>query len=359
MALALPGPATAAAAWATSERLPDRVAATCLYDSAGWLRAWERVALERRTRHAYVTTAAPAGASAVLPLYEVVLSPFWAGYEAQCGLLGRFGGPVVFAGSPYSMYAKRGTVDAPLAIGAHATAMAWIAEGPGEVLVAPNVTAAGVRDWVSAAGPPVGTVLLERTYSADLPEDFADYLARLPSKLRRDVERRLRRSRERGLRVGVVEGPQARALVPAAHRLTTGASAKNDWPALFDEAALERLLDVPGALLATAYAEDRLLGAFLGFRSGTEITFMCGGVDYASLPEWSTYVALVYRLTEWACEQGIRRIEWGRDNYRFKERHRLVGTDLWALVYAPGARRDLAGALDRMHRVLSAHIEGA
>src|SRR5205814_1781308 len=156
----------AASGWSLSDRLPERVAASCLYDSAGWLRAWEAIGIERRTRHAYVS-AGPAGAhgSPVLPLYEVTMSPFWHGYEAQVGLVGRFGRPVVFAGSPYSMYSTRGPVPAALARGAHTTAMEWIETGAAEVLVAPNLTDEGVADWVAAVGPPVGRVLLERTYS--------------------------------------------------------------------------------------------------------------------------------------------------------------------------------------------------
>jgi hypothetical protein len=344
--------------WTLSDRLPGRVAASCLYDSAAWLRMWETIAIERRTRHAYVS-AAPArseeGAS-VLPLYELTRSPFWNGYEEQVGLVGRFGSPVIFAGSPYSMYAKRGPVPAALARGAHATAMEWIDDGEAEVLVVPNVTGEGVYDWLAAAGAPVGKVLLERTYSCDLSGDFPDHLSRLTTKVRRDVERRLRRSHERGLRVRMLEGAQARALVPAAFPLTVDTSDKNDWPALFDEDALYRMLRVPGAMLAAAQVEDRLVGAFFAFRHGPDVTFMCGGVEYSSLHELSTYVALMYRATEWAYERGVRRIEWGRDNYRFKERHGLTGTDLWALVYAPGPRPELSAALSGMHSVLSAYI---
>jgi len=249
-----------------------------------------------------------------------------------------------------------------LARGAHATAMEWIAGGAAEVLVVPNLTAEGAADWVAAAGPPVGTVLLERTYSCELAGDFGDHLAWLDGlnhKLRRDVERRMRRAAERGLRVRVAEGADAHALVPAAYPLTVSTSDKNDWPALFDEQALHGMLRVPGAMMLAGEVGDRLVGAFFAFRRGTEVTFMCGGVDYATLTELSTYVTMMYLAIQWACEQGMRRIEWGRDNYRFKERHGLAGTDLWALVYAPRPRPDLSAALAGMHRVLSAYIEAA
>ncbi|HSV67712.1 MAG TPA: GNAT family N-acetyltransferase [Mycobacteriales bacterium] len=344
--------------WSLSDRLPELVAASCLYDSAGWLRAWETVGIERRTRHGYISTE-PAGAqgSSVLPLYEVTMSPFWHGYEVQVGLVGRFGQPVIFAGSPYSMYSKRGSVPVALARGAYTTAMEWIGTGAAEVLVAPNLTDEGVAGWVAAVGPPVGTVLLERTYSTELSGGFSDYLNRLAPKIRRDVERRLRRGYERGLRVRMIDGPEAHALVPAAFPLTVDTSDKNDWPALFDEEALHGMLRVPGAMMLAAQVDDRLVGAFFAFRRGAEVTFMCGGVDYPMLKELSTYVALMYGGTEWAYEHGMRRIEWGRDNYRFKERHGLTGTDLWALVYAPSPRPDLSAALTGMHEVLSAYIE--
>lgn len=350
---------TVSEGWTFGDRLPARVAASCLYDSAAWLRGWERIGVERRTRLGYVSAEPGPDGAPVLPLYEVTMSPFWHGYEAQVGLVGRFGSPVVFAGSPYSMYSKRGSVPAALAAGAHATAMEWIGTGAARVLVAPNLTAAGVADWVAAVGPPVGTVLLERTYSCEVSGGFADHLGRLAPKLRRDVERRLRRAGERGLRVRVVEGERAHALVPAAYPLTVDTSDKNDWPALFDLAALHGMLEVPGALLLAAEVGERLVGAFFGFRRGTEITFMCGGVDYHSLKDFSTYVALMYHGIQWAYENGMRQMEWGRDNYRFKERHGLTGTDLYALVYAAEPDAELAGALAGMHRILSDYIEAA
>jgi hypothetical protein len=348
------GQVSAVSGWDLSERVPERVAASCLYDSAPWLRGWERIGIERRTRHAYVCAG-----EEVLPLYETTMSPFWHGYELQCGLAGRFGNPIVFAGSPYSMYGKRGPIAAPLVRGAYTTALEWIRRGDAEVLVVPNLTSAGVDSWLDVVGPPVGTVHLERTYAIDVAGTFTDHLHRVDNKIRRDVERRLRRSEERGLRVRMVEGDEAHALVPAAFPLTVDTSDKNEWPALFDEAALHGMLDIPGAMLVAAQAGDRLLGAFFGFRRGDEVTYMCGGVDYPSLGEYSTYIALMYRSTQWAYENGMRRIEWGRDNYRFKERHGLAGTELWAMVYSPTAAPELATALRGMHATLHAYIEAA
>jgi predicted N-acyltransferase len=223
-------------------------------------------------------------------------------------------------------------------------------------LVVPNLTDAGAADWVAAVGPPVGTVLLERTYTYDLSGEFADHLSRLNPKIRRDVARRLRRSAERGLTVRMIEGPEAHSLVPAAFPLLLDTSDKNNWPPVFDEAALHGLLRAPGAIVAAAEVDGRLVGVFFAFRRGSEVTFMCAGVDYSSLNELSTYIALMYRSTEWAYEHGMRRIEWGRDNYRFKERHGLTGADLWMLVYAPGPSAELGAALTTMHGVLSAYI---
>src|SRR4051812_30341962 len=166
-------------AWSVSQRLPERVAASCLFDSAGWLRGWQDIGVERWTRFAYVHTepAGPQGSS-VLPLYEVTKSPFWHGYEAQVGLVGQFGTPMIFAGSVYSMYSKRGQVPVGLARGAYLTAMDWMITGAAEVLVVPNLTAEGAADWIAAVGPPLGKVLLDRTYSYDLSDDFSSHLSR-------------------------------------------------------------------------------------------------------------------------------------------------------------------------------------
>jgi CelD/BcsL family acetyltransferase involved in cellulose biosynthesis len=157
----------------------------------------------------------------------------------------------------------------------------------------------------------------------------------------------------------MLEGPEAHALVPMALPLTVGTTDEHDWPPLYDEDTLHGLLRVPGAMLVAAQVGDRLVGVFFGFRHGTEVTYLCGGVDYSSLTELSTYVALMYRCTEWAYEHGFSRIEWGRDNYRFKERHGLTGTNLWALVYAPDRRPGLRAALSDMHRSLVAYVGAA
>lgn len=349
---------TAGRRWAASGELPRQVASTCLYDSYGWLRAWESVGIESRRRHTYVTAGVPGGVGpAVLPLYLVEHSPFWHGYELQSGLARLADEPLAFAGSTYFMYSRRGEVPPALAEGVHATAMEWIAAGEAGLLVIPNLTDDGVASWVAAMGEPTGRVLLDRTYWCDLDTSLASYLTtRLPHKLRNDVRRRLRRSHERGLLVEVLPAATAHSLVPTAVPLTVGTTDEHDWPALYDEAALHGLLRVPGAVLATARVGDDLIGVFFGFQHGDEVTFLCGGVDYATLPEFSTYVALMYRCLEWACDQGFKRIEWGRDNYRFKERHGLAGADLWALVYAPGHRAGLCEALTRMRETMCAYI---
>jgi GNAT acetyltransferase-like protein len=350
------GPA-ATPPWAVSATLPARVTSTCLYDSHGWLRSWEQIGIEPRRRLAYVLSQPPGRrAPWVVPLYVVTHSPFWHGYELQAGQAALASGPMVFAGSTYSMYTRRGEVPAALARGAHATAMEWISAGEAELLVVPNLTDEGVASWVAAVGEPAGRVLLDRTYRIDLPGSFAGHMDRLAPKIRRDVLRRLRRAAERGLGVTMFEGARAHELVPAALPLTVGTTDEHDWPPLYDEATLHGLLRVPGAVMAAAMVGERLAGVFFGFTHDGEVTYMCGGVDYATLPELSTYVTLMYGCTEWACQQGLRRIEWGRDNYRFKERHGLAGFDLWALVYARDDRPGLSEALTRIRETMCAYI---
>ncbi|TWP48807.1 GNAT family N-acetyltransferase [Lentzea tibetensis] len=341
--------------WSLSDQLPERVVPSSLYDSDGWLRTWETNTIEQRTRFGYISDER----GDVLPLYEITSSPFWHGYEVQCELVGRFGKPILFAGSTYSMYGKRGAVSHALIRGAHATAMEWIENGPADLLIVPNLTDEGVESWLDAAPEPVGKVLLERTYSVAVEGTFRDHLWRhLPEKIRKDVERRLRRSSERGLTIRMVTGAEAHDLVKYAYPLTVDTSDKNDWPALFSEQSLNAMLDVPGAMLVAAEIGDRLVGAFFSFVHGDEVTFMCGGIEYSTLKEYSTYIALMYGCVRWSYENGMRRMEWGRDNYRFKEKHGLDSTDLWALVYAPSARPDLVPALEGMHSVLSAYIKG-
>lgn len=329
---------------------PERTAASSLFDSAGWLRAWERVTVERHLRRGYLTTAR----DEVLPLYQTASSPFWVGYEAQCGVAPLSDRPIVFAGSTYSMYTRRGAVPAELVRAAHRTGLSWL-DGDG-LLVAPNLTEAGVASWLAEVGPPVGRVLLDRTYHGELAGSVEEHLRRLPKKLRKDVERRVRRAAERGLTVRFLTGADAVELVPAALPLTVGTTDEHDWPPLYDEPTLTALLGVPGAVLAVAEVAGELVGAFFGFVHDAEAVFLCGGVDYLRLSDLSSYVVLMYACTEWAYRQGVRHVEWGRDNYGFKERHGLTGTDLWALVYSPRPTAELADRLARMDSVLHEYV---
>lgn len=337
--------------WSLRATTPETTTSSSLFDSVGWLRTWESVGIERRDRHVYVTT----DDAEVLPLYRTSHSPFWFGYEAQSGIAPLSEHPIVFAGSTYSMYTKRGAVPSGLVRGAYSTAMSWIEEGG--LLVVPNVTEEGAESWQREAGAPVGRILLDRTYHCDVAASLDDHLGRLPNKLRRDVQRRMRRSEERGMRFRVIDGAEAAALIPDTLPLTVGTTDEHAWPPLYDEPTLTTLLTVPGAVLAVAQVDGELVGTFFGFVHGDEVTFLCGGVDYTRLTELSTYVVLMYGCTRWACEQGLKRIEWGRDNYRFKQRHGLDSTDLWALVYSREPGPGLAERLAHMNGVLSAYIE--
>ena len=340
-----------ATAWSTRTTVPDTATNSALFDSVGWLRTWETVDIEKTLRHTYVVS----GDTRVLPVYEIAHSPFWYGYEVQCEVAPLSGQPIVFAGSTYSMYGTRGAVPAGLVRGAYETALNWLGEDG--LLVVPNLTEDGVASWTAEVGQPVGKVLLDRTYHCELAGSFDEQLHRLPSKLRKDVLRRIRRAEERGLRFRMLTGTEAVAMVPAALPLTVGTTDEHGWPPLYDQDTLTRLLDVPGATLAIAEVDGELVGAFFGFVNGDEATFLCGGVDYLRLTSLSTYVVLMYACTEWAYQLRLRRIEWGRDNYQFKQRHGLDHTDLLALVYSPKPSADLADRLAHMDRVLRTYIE--
>ncbi len=333
------------------QHVPERTVPTSLFDSAGWLRAWEQVTVEQHLRRGYLTTAQ----DEVLPIYQTTNSPFWFGYEAQSEVVPLSDRPIVFVGSTYSMYTRRGPVPAELVRAAHDAGLSWL-DGEG-LLVVPNLTEEGVACWIAEAGEPVGRVLLDRTYHGGLSGTFEDHLRRLPKKLRKDIERRIRRAQERGLTVRFLTGEAAVRMVPAALPLTVGTTDEHDWPPLYDEVTLDALLGVPGSVLAVAEADGELVGAFFGFVHGSEAVFLCGGVDYLRLRDLSSYVVLMYACVEWAYEQGLRHIEWGRDNYTFKQRHELTGTDLWALVYSPNPAPDLASRLQHMDRMLHDYIE--
>jgi hypothetical protein len=343
--------------WSLVDRLPAGFVSTSMFDAPPWLRLWERQPPERVLDIGYVC-AGPHGAREVLPLYLITESAFWRGYELQSDvppLRGEL--PMLCAGSTYSMYTKRGAFSPALARGAWAMHERSAREGRHRVLVVPNLTPEGVEVWLEAVGPPSGKVLLDRTYHSWLAGSYDDYLALLPSRLRRDVVRRLRQGESRGLQVTLAFGDDGLDDVDSALRLVVGTTDEHDWPPLYDSESLRAMVQTEGSLVVTARAEGRLLGAFFGFVHDDEVVMLCGGVHYPSLPTYSTYVALMYRSIEWAHRHGYRRFEWGRDNYDFKERHRLVGTDLWGLVYEPpGEPPRLTESLARMHDVMERYI---
>jgi CelD/BcsL family acetyltransferase involved in cellulose biosynthesis len=338
--------------------VPDRVVASCLFDSVGWMRQWATAPIEQCLQRRYALDGDGSGSYDVLPVYLVRHSPFWFGYERQSGVDPLCQGSIAFAGSTHSMYSKRGPVSPKLIRDAYGQARDWYDAGQADILVVPNITSAGVDDWIAEVGQPDAQLVLDRTYYIEHSDNFTAYLHRLDRKVRRDIERRLRRSAERGVRFRLLPADQAASFIKAALPLTIGTTDEHSWPPLYDEATLHCLLRVPGAVLAVAEVGDRLIGVFFGFVHGEEVTFLCGGVDYSTLPEYSTYVVLMYGCVQWACDTGLRRVEWGRDNYRFKERHGLVGVDLCALVYDFAEDAGRRGKLARMRTELIAYIVG-
>jgi hypothetical protein len=280
--------------WELSGTLPERVAPTCLFDSAGWLGRWATAQIEAfHTVDYVVERAAGDTPRQALPLYTVKFSPFWQGYELQTEVAPLCPGPIVFAGSVYSMYTKRGHVPGALVAGAFEEGMSRIARQEAGLLVVPNLTEEGVADWVRTAGEPAGRVLLDLTYHCELAGDFQEYLRRLDTNVRRDVGRRRRRAAERGLRVRLLAPDEAEPYLDRALQLTVGTSDHHSWPALYDLPTLRLLLSVPGSVTALAEADGEVLGVFFGFRHGDEVVFLTGGVEYSSLSTYSTYVALM------------------------------------------------------------------
>lgn len=356
-----PGATTAPPGWEVSGALPERVAPTCLFDSEGWLGRWAATPIETFDAVEYVVERADGDAPRqALPLYTVRFSPFWQGYELQTGVAPLSPGPIVFAGSVYSMYTKRGHVPETLVAGAFQQGMSRVVRQEAGLLVVPNLTREGVADWVRTAGEPAGRVLLDLTYHCHLADSFEEYLQGLDTNVRGDVRRRLRRAAERGLRLRLLPPQEAEPLLDRALQLTVGTSDHHSWPALYDLPTLRLLLSVPGSVTAVAEADGKILGVFFGFRHGDdEMVFLTGGVEYDSLTTYSTYVALMYRCIEWAHENGIRRIEWGRDNYRFKERHGLTAVELWGLVYGPPGDTRTGPKVAHMHDFLSDYMESS
>jgi predicted N-acyltransferase len=229
-------------------------------------------------------------------------------------------------------------------------ASAWGAEA----LVIANLTRADVASW--SAVRPFGTpVLLDRRFEARLGGSEATFLAGMSGKVRREFVRQWRRAQDRGVTLRVLPGAR---MLPYLEEFTAlaGAAAEKHGVNIYGSDIFRNLMSVPGAVLLVAEHKSRMVGAFYCFLHQRRFSMSSGGIDYAMLPELSTYAFLMYESLRYATAHRAEIIGSGRGNFAYKERHGFRGTDLWSLVFQTSSRPHVIDALERMSKGVQEHI---
>ena len=292
-------------------------AADHVFASGAWLRAWERTDIERRLAARHLRFEDPEGFPAVAPIYLVEDSPMWRSYETDARVGPVFGSPVAMTPSLYSFYGpgEPEQLDALLA-----QASLWDAGA----LVVGNV----LEEWPDVSA----SIVLDRTYRADVSAGVDVHLAAMAGHARREFRREWRRTRERGMRLRVLreEAMRPRLAEFAALARTT---ALRHGPSLYTLATFQVMSAVPGATLLLAEREGVVVGGFLSFLHDDRLYLWAGGWDYARRSELHTYSFLFYESIRFAVHHGCRYVEAGRGNFAFKEKLGFTPIDLWSHVY--------------------------
>ncbi|HEY7075820.1 MAG TPA: GNAT family N-acetyltransferase [Solirubrobacteraceae bacterium] len=303
-----------------------------VFATAGWLGAWERAPADDVLDSRYVTALAADGSEALAPVYHVADSSFWRGYEQDAGVPPVWGGPVAYLPSLHSF---RGPFDRSSVAAAALTvdaARACVEDWEAQALVVANL-APDVAGALAAARPPDVLIRLDTAFAAELPPTLDAYFAALKRDHRADLRRRRRRATERGVVFAELEGDAILERIEEFFALAVASEVKHGIEPTYDLATFRALVGVPGARLLVAERAGEMLAGFYAFPCGDCLTLWSGGILYSALREFSPYVFLLHEVLLLAYARGFRRLDFGRGNGGFKERHGCAPTDLWTLAY--------------------------
>ncbi|MEJ3652999.1 aminotransferase class V-fold PLP-dependent enzyme [Actinomycetes bacterium KLBMP 9759] len=172
--------------------------------------------------------------------------------------------------------------------------------------------------------------------TADYP-DPESYVSRLRKPVRHELRRQLRRAAEQG--VGTVEhGPDHPRLVEML-RMVAATAARAGSPRYYDPDRLAGMLRQVGSacrLLEVVSATGETLGVGVCFRERDRLQYWAAGYvrDRADLT-FSPYWALWWAVLELGWSSGVKVVECGRLNERFKIRMGLRPQPLVALMSRP------------------------
>lgn len=321
--------------------------------TVAWTRAWEHVRKEqvRAFRHLVLEGGE---VPELVPYFLVDSSPVWQGYEKTAGVPPIWSGPVVFSSTVYGVNGGAGGTSADYRARAIYLGLKQAARWGAEALVFSNLRGWEVDAW-SAARPSGHVVLLDIDYEAPLSAAESEFIARMPSKARRELARQRRRATDSGVRLRALEGQAMRPCLEEFARLAIDASEQHT-DNIYGPEMISNLVSVPGAVLLVAEYEETMAGAFLCFHYRGRFSLVIAGLDYKRLHSLNTYAFLMYESLRYASAKEADIIDVGRCNYAYKERHGFEGKDVWALVFQTGEGPDASGALERMNKGIHEYL---
>jgi hypothetical protein len=296
---------------------------TTLFDTEEWRTAWVRSTIETVT----------ASDIAEPGMYAVKWSPFWAGYEADAGLISMWDRPLLTIGSLYSFYGPSYLVNRPGSVEklmdrAAERADEWDTAG---FLVA-NLPEEAALDWAEVR-PPDATVRLDVAYHRTVSVGEDAIAGGVSRRVLGDWRRRWRRASELGLHV-VEETQPDGARIDEILDLANASATRHGWPPVYDRTTANEVLGIPGARLLRAEWSGQTVAGFIALEHDRRLYLWAGGTHPALLREVSPYLFVLYELLSSASDRGWDRIEFGRGNDAFKRKYGFDGTELWSLWYA-------------------------
>lgn len=321
--------------------------------TVGWTRAWEHVRTERVRAFRHLVLEG-GQVPELVPYFLVDYSPVWHGYEKTAGVPPIWSDPVVYSSTVYGVNGGAGGTSADYRVRAIDMGLEQATRWGAEALVFSNLQGWEIDAW-SAVRPSGHAVLLDLAYEAPLNAVESEFIARMPSKVRRELARQWRRATESGVQLRALEGQHMRPYLEEFTRLAIDSSEQHT-DNIYGPEMIRNLVSVPGAVLLVAEYEDTMAGGFLCFHYRGRFSLVIAGLDYERLHTLNTYAFLMYESLRYASANEAGVIDVGRCNYAYKERHGFEGKDVWALVFQTGAGPDASGALERMNKGIHEYL---
>ncbi|MEY9960998.1 GNAT family N-acetyltransferase [Streptacidiphilus sp. MAP5-52] len=316
--------------------------------------AWEAASPEHILARHYLHLDDP---SQTVAFNLVTSSPFFDRllHDAQSQLA--WPAPVLVAGTLYAEYGGAGGANAHSAATTLRHGRILARDLGASALVIPNLSPAQLDLWQQARQADAA-VFTDLSFTSPVDDTglrgFADSITNRHTA--RDMLRQHRRGTEAGLRLVPLRGTEMLAALPAFTRLVTETADKHGT-ALYNPRMFAPLAQVPGAILLAAVHDNTLVGGFLSFVHKDRLSLWTAGIDLTRQRDLHTYTWLVCESVAYACDQGLRVLDAGRSNSRYKRRHGLTGQPLHSLVHTTGHHPDLVAGLNDLGNRLARYAE--